>query len=278
MPFGSRRHTQAVPGCAAVGSDLATCDGLLHDRECSAHSLQEFLVRHGAGLLLGVVQVVHVDGPQSEVLAALCEAVAEKARRKRMPAGNELFAMENLRIEKLPLQIRLILLSAARRRRVERYVSTFRAHDQLVPTDRACPNRLLNRRAADALSPLAAVVDRRVDDVDALLQRVPDRRPVRGIDIVRAVAEVSTDADRRGVNPARLAKIVRLEYTVEARAVARRSVCRCPERDRIHFQRGRTSRAGRGRHTLTEVARAVWRRKSRAASRLLAAVRRICLE
>src|SRR5512142_472692 len=196
MPFGSRWHPEAVPGRTAIGSDLATGDGLLHDRECRAHPPQEFFVRHGAGLLFRVVQVVDVDGPQSEVLAALREAVAEKARRKRMSAGNELFAMENLRIEKLPLQVRLILLSATWRRRVERYISAFRAHDQLVPTDRARRDRLLNRGAGDTFSPLAAVVDRRVDDVEALLDGVPDRRPVRRIDIVRAVAEVGTDADR----------------------------------------------------------------------------------
>src|SRR4051812_24201280 len=77
-----RSHAELIPCRAAIHSDLSPRHSLLERDARESQTRRELLTRHAAQLLPGVVQVVHVDRTDTEILSAFREAVFEESRRE----------------------------------------------------------------------------------------------------------------------------------------------------------------------------------------------------
>src|SRR5918999_3030039 len=151
-----------------------------------------------------------------------------------MPAADDVLRRHHVARVELAAQISLVTFRRRRRIIVERDVSTLRADHDLIArgvTGYECPGQ---RTANSALRPLAAIVDRAVDDVDAFRDRPPDCVDVGRVVCLGIITEVGTDADRRlGVAERTWPEEVGAEVRRVPSAVARRGVGRCETWDYV---------------------------------------------
>ena len=116
-----------------------------------------------------------------------------------------------------------------RRGIIEREIAALRADDDFVACDIACGEGFPEGRADGALGSLAPIVDRGIDEVDAVAERMIDGGGIPIVLGVVTLAEVGTDADRRDQGAAgdRAVEVGR-EAILEASGIAQRSVGRRP--------------------------------------------------
>lgn len=188
---------EPLPRRAAVGTDVSGSDAPLERLECTPDSMLKLAWRDCIQLLLGVVEIVQVDGGDAEVLAAAVDLVIEVGRGEAMPIDDQLAGRNDPGIDILPLDVRLVLGARGGRRAVEGEVAPLRADDDLVARDFLRRDRFTQRGADGTLRTLAPVVDRRVEDVEAASQRLPDRLRVACVVRVVAFPEIGTGTDRR---------------------------------------------------------------------------------
>src|SRR6185369_8107058 len=78
----------------------------------------------------------------------------------------------------------------------EREISALRANEDRVAWS-SLVDASLNRASNCSLRPLTAIIDRRVDEIDAFLDCRGDGVLIRRVVRVRALAQIRPDADRR---------------------------------------------------------------------------------
>jgi len=80
---GCRIKTKSLPGRAPVGANVAIGDVSLEGLERAPDPMLKFRRADRVELLLRVMQVIQVDRPDPEVLAAPCSVRPRRARRAR---------------------------------------------------------------------------------------------------------------------------------------------------------------------------------------------------
>ena len=147
--------------------------------------------------LTGVVDVIDVYSAQAKVLPAFGEAISHEPWGETVSTTDDLIGSNDFLIDELPAHIAQVFVARRWRRAVERDVPALRAHHELLARRGTRGDDLLNRRTDGALGPLASVVDRRIDQVDARADRGVNGRLVRCVVRVRVVAQIRSDPDRR---------------------------------------------------------------------------------
>ena len=137
MAVSPRRHPKRVPGGAAVHADLASRHRLLQHPEGRPESILQLVAAGLAGQgMTRVVDVIDVYSAEPEVLAALGNAVAEKARSEAVSTANDLIGLQNLLIDELALNVALVLLARRWRGAIERDISALGTDYELVARTR----------------------------------------------------------------------------------------------------------------------------------------------
>src|SRR5688500_9375189 len=203
VPARVRWCAEAVPGCTPITTDVATRDPLLEQRERATKDRTESRRLNRVELLLRIVQVVDVERSDAKVLLASFNLMCQERRRERVTASYEIIGTDDSGVDVRRLQIRQIRLTTHRRGAVQRDVTTFRADDDFIARHHRCGDRVAQCRAHGALRPLAPIVDRRVDDVDTLLEGRSDRTRVPRVIRLVALAEVGPDTEGRSSEGAR---------------------------------------------------------------------------
>src|SRR5688572_28235707 len=113
-----------------------------------------------------------------------------------MTTAGDILGGNDAGIHERLVEVPQVVLAACRGGGVQRDVPALRTDDDLVACGRSRRDRLAQYGADRALGALASIVDRRVDDVDASVERATHGYSVpRVIDIV-AFAEIRADAQR----------------------------------------------------------------------------------
>ena len=160
-----RRDAQAVPRREAPCGDPARGGLLLEGLDGPPQAIPERRAIHGPELRLDVVEVVEVDRRETQVSAGCGRSgpAGKRARSSgtaaRSPSlGREAGIQERL-LDVAPHGPRVV--------RVVREVAALGRDEDLVAPRGTRGERLRQRAADGALALLAAVVDRRIEDVDA---------------------------------------------------------------------------------------------------------------
>src|SRR5205823_1551868 len=126
------RNAERIPRCASVHADLATLGRFFEHRERRPQTIPKFGARHRSELLTGVVDVVHVDRSEAEVLSTLGETVAKETRRQAVSTCHDFFRSNHLLVDELALHVRLIFFARRWRLAVERDISALGADNELL--------------------------------------------------------------------------------------------------------------------------------------------------
>ncbi len=111
------RRAESVPRRASVAADVAAFDSLLEQRERVTEYRAEPCRLDGVELLLGVVEIVHVDRAHAEVCLTRLDLMRDERRRQRVAATNDILGCHDAWIDECALQVREIVVACARRRR-----------------------------------------------------------------------------------------------------------------------------------------------------------------
>src|SRR5207245_4554978 len=190
----------AIPGRGPVPADAPVGTRALQRLECNAEPAQEFGARHFAELRLGIVQVVDVDALDTELAGAAVDLVLEKAWRQRVAAGDDVVGLQNAAAEERLLDVRTRVVRAPA---VEGEVAALGAEQDPV----ALLPAFAQVRPHGALAALIAIVDRRVDDVQAELERAADGRGIERVGLRIVAAQIRADAEGGQPEAFRLAEM-----------------------------------------------------------------------
>jgi hypothetical protein len=147
-------------------------------------------------LLLGVVQVVDVNRGEPQVFPAALDLVGEVARREAVAAGDDVIGCHHSRTVVLVLEKSPVTLFRRGRSAIERDVPTLAAHHDLVAGDGSARDATAQRVTQRALRALAPVIDRGIQQVDPVRQRLRRGGSVARIFRVVAVAQIRSHAQR----------------------------------------------------------------------------------
>src|SRR5689334_1034470 len=125
-------------------------------------------MRHHGELLFRVVQVVKVDRVESEILAAAGDCIPKKRRLQGVAAAHDIVWSEDPGVEEFTLEIEPVLFARLWRTIRKREISALRADNDGLAR-RSTLQALLKCTTNAALRALTAIIDRGVDDVDAVL-------------------------------------------------------------------------------------------------------------
>ena len=137
--------------------------GRFKEDEGIAHTLEKIRAGDFAELRFRIVQVVDVDAFELEIAEAAGDLILEKSRRHAMAAGDDVFRGED---SGLKIFVEKIFVGILGHGTVGREVAAFGADDEFFSGKSFC-GELLDGGADVALAALEAVVDGRVDKVDA---------------------------------------------------------------------------------------------------------------
>src|SRR5262245_51073451 len=113
-----------------------------------------------------------------------------------MATADDVLGRYDAWIDERTLQVREIVLARRWRRGIEWDVAALGEDAYLVALDHAIRDGGTKGIPDRPLGSLAAVVDRRIDDVDAALERGTNGRSVAGVVSVVALAQVGADPER----------------------------------------------------------------------------------
>src|SRR5687768_12154386 len=114
-----------------------------------------------------------------------------------MSTGDDVIRGQQPRLEILAAKILLVRLAGGRRLAFERDVTAFGANEDLVARSVASRDREAQGTPHCPLGTLAAVVDRRIEDVDACGERACGGFLVRGIIVIIGLSQIGTEPDGR---------------------------------------------------------------------------------
>ena len=82
MRLVAGRHPKPIPRRAAIGANVITRDSVLEHHEGSANALSHRRRRVSCRLLLGIVEIIEIDGANSEILPTSGDRMAQERRRE----------------------------------------------------------------------------------------------------------------------------------------------------------------------------------------------------
>src|SRR3954467_6554569 len=185
---------EAVPCCASIVGDRTPLHLLLQLGESLPDDRLEIRSRQHVELLLGVVEIVDVDGSQTEVLATALDLIGDIARCQTMTARDDVRRLHDAGAEVLTFEKSVVAFACRRGRQLERNVSALRAHHDFVtfqgPVGQQAPERLAN----GTLRSLAPIVDGSVKKIDAALQSRADSDGIASVFGIVALAQVGSES------------------------------------------------------------------------------------
>src|SRR5665213_2031558 len=161
-------NAEAVPGCGAVASDTAVGDFAFQQFERAANSRVEFGAADYAKLALRIMQIVDIDGLESEVGAAQIDHRFEPSRRHAMRPFDQIFGSYDTRLDVSSFEI---FSRIGRHLAVESDVAALGGYDDLLAPNLTRGGQFRDDLADDALAPLEAIIDCSIHQVDAAQQR-----------------------------------------------------------------------------------------------------------
>src|SRR5689334_2918783 len=159
---GIGRYAQPVPRCASVTTDQSGVDGTLERRESIPDQRQEPFSRQSVEGLLGIVEVVNVDGLDAEVRSAALDLILKELCRKTMATGDDVCGIHDAAQEILLIEKASIILAGRRRILVERNVAALGTDHHVLSFDRR-PDDFLQSCTKRPLRPLTSVIDRCIE-------------------------------------------------------------------------------------------------------------------
>ena len=113
-----------------------------------------------------------------------------------MSAAHQVRGAQYPAVQVLLPHVQLVQLARGRGRAIQGDVASLGAEHHLVATQQPVADQVLQHAADDALRPLAAIVDRGVDDVDAGAEGSAQRVRVHSVRGIIAIAQIG--AERQG--------------------------------------------------------------------------------
>ena len=189
---------ETAPGSQTVEADFSGGSGGFEECERFAQAAEKLVARNFLKLRLRVVKVGEVHAIDAEIFQAVVELIGQERRRHGVATGGDVFGAQNSGTEIFTLQI---FLGIAGIGGVGRDVAAFGGEKKFVAR-KAFAGEFTQRGADGAFGFLVAIVDGRIDDVDAAFDGSDDGRGVGAVGDLVGLAEIGADADggdeRRG--------------------------------------------------------------------------------
>src|SRR5277367_3882871 len=214
---------KTVPRGHAIKLNLSRCRSGFQKNEGIAYPLQKIRARHFAQLGLRIVQVVDVDALDAEIAQATLQLIFQESRRHAVAAAYKVVRAEYSGLDVFAIEI---FRRIGRHCAIGSQIPALGAENKFFARD-SLFGQILDGGADAALASLKAVVDGRIDNVDAALDRRRNRRGVALISLVVGLAEIGADSQRGKHQAVRFAKMAVRGSTRESFCILRGSVRRC---------------------------------------------------
>src|SRR5947207_3342091 len=197
MVAGVRMDAESVPCRAAVESNDTALYLVFQRGECILHHVEKPWPAQDLQLLFRIVEIINVNDCETEVVSAAFNLILQISRSKTVATADDIAGAHHTALEVLAVEKLAISVFGRGRTFLERYVAAFGANDDLLAFDGAHRDRIANRVAKGALRPLAAVIDRGIEQIDSFLECRAGSCPVVRVFGVVALAEISAKPKRR---------------------------------------------------------------------------------
>src|SRR5688500_289638 len=194
MPTCSARGAEAVPGRTPIAGYVPRIASRFEHGERLAEAVEQLRRLDRVELLLGVVDVIHVDRLHTHVLAAAPQLIGQETGCDAVRIADDILRRDDAIREVLTLEKRVILLPRRRSAGVERDVPTFGAQDDFLACDETGSDGGADGAADHTLRSLASIVDGAVEHVDPALDRRAGGRFVPTVVGVITLAEVGPES------------------------------------------------------------------------------------